>query len=159
MEQSNREPRHMGKSEAEKFAESWRGHLEKAAEDPHDETAGDATEHLENDRDHEVHEVLPSIAVGPAGERDKLDSPLFVFTEGDIAKLFKLVNGGEVTRDVSTQLSVLGNLGKSAFYPVEGLKGVKNSLLLSVESYKTLLICHAILLVLTVVALVAMARA
>lgn len=91
--------------------------------------------------------------------RDELDAPLFVLSEGDIAKLFKLINDGEVTRDISSQLAVLGNLEKAAFYPVKGLKGIKNSLLLAVESYKALLICHAILLVLTVVALVAMARA
>lgn len=133
--------------------------LEYAAQHPHDKSAGDTAKHLKQDREDEVHEVLPSVAVGPAGERHEGWAPVFIIQDDDVAELRKLVEGGENPNRLKTSYALYRNLAKSAFYPVERLKRVEQRLLLLVESYKALLVCHLVLLLVTVAVLVAMARA
>ena len=133
--------------------------LEYAAQHPHDESAGDAAEHLEKDGENEVHEVLPSVAVLPAGQVDAKRAPVFVIEDGDVAELRKLVEGGESPDRLKVSYALYRQLAKSAFYPVEGLQELEQSLLLAVESYKALLLCHLALLLLSIVAAIALARA
>jgi len=133
--------------------------LEYASQHPHDEAAGHATKHLKQDGENEVHEVLPSVAVGPAGQVDAKRSPVFVIEDGDVAELRKLVEGGKSPDGLDTSYALYRQLAKSAFYPVEGLQELKQSLLLAVESYKALLLCHLVLLLMTIAVLVAMAGA
>lgn len=166
--------KHMGKTDGQKLWESMQRArreedmrevnalatvlAQKLREQPDDEAAGDATEHLQNRGNDEVHEVLPAVAVGEAGKVD-VAGPVFIIRKDDVAKLFEFVEGGGSADLRDSTYPIFKNFIDAAFLPVNDLQSLKYSLLLAVESYKALLIFHAVLLVLTVIALIAMARA